>query len=119
MTSRQAASLAALGGALFLLFLLVAVGIPYLARLLFIRRLESIRDECFDSQGLGIVTLCPFYSCRVESEGLGVLVASRAWWRAGGCDAGVPGRFGGSRWRADRGCQAIWLWPSGRFTRIL
>jgi hypothetical protein len=70
-------------------------------------------------QGLGIVTLCPFYSCRVESEGLGVLVASRAWWRAGGCDAGVPGRFGGSRWRADRGCQAIWLWPSGRFTRIL
>ena len=43
----------------------------------------------------------------------------RAWWRAGGCDAGVPGRFGGSRWRADRGCQAIWLWPSGRFRRIL
>jgi hypothetical protein len=49
----------------------------------------------------------------------GVLVASRAWWRAGGCGAGVPGRFGGSRWRADRGCQAIWLWPSGRFRRIL
>jgi len=39
--------------------------------------------------------------------------------RAGGCDAGVPGRFGGSRWRADRGCGAIWLWPSGRFRRIL
>jgi hypothetical protein len=24
-------------------------------------------------QGLGIVALCPFYSCRVESEGLGGL----------------------------------------------
>ncbi|MET8684530.1 hypothetical protein ABZV77_09975 [Streptomyces sp. NPDC004732] len=25
----------------------------------------------------------------------------------------------GAGWRADRGCQAIWLWPSGRFSRIL
>ena len=49
MTSKQAMSLAALGGTLFLLFLLVVVGVPYLARLLFIRRLESIRDDCFDA----------------------------------------------------------------------
>jgi hypothetical protein len=49
MTSNQATSLAALGGALLLLFLLVIIGIPYLARLEFIRRLESIRDECFDA----------------------------------------------------------------------
>ncbi len=35
-------------------------------------------------QGLGIVALCPFYSCRVESEGLGGL-------------GGVPGVVAGRR----------------------
>jgi len=69
-------------------------------------------------QGLGIVALCPFYSCWV-GRGLGGPGGVPGVVRAGGCDAGVPGRFGGSRWRADRGCGAIWLWPSGRFRRIL
>jgi hypothetical protein len=76
-------------------------------------------DRQVANQGLGIVALCPFYSCWVESEGLGGPGGVAGVVRAGGCDAGVPGRFGGSRWRADRGCQAIWLWPSGRFRRIL
>ena len=49
----------------------------------------------------------------------GVLVASRGWWRAGGCDAGVPGRFEDpdgeqivAARRSGRGRQ-------GRFRRIL
>lgn len=49
MTSTQTASLAALAGALFLLFMLVIVGIPRLARLLFRYRLEVLRDECMDA----------------------------------------------------------------------
>jgi hypothetical protein len=69
-------------------------------------------------QGLGIVALCPFIHAGWVggSRGPGSVPGVV---RAGGCDAGVPGRFGGSRWRADRGCRAIWLWPSGRFRRIL
>src|SRR3954470_21713203 len=69
-----------------------------------------VKSACRAVQGLGIVVLCPFIHAGSSRRVSGVLVASRAWWRAGGCDAGVPGRFGGSRWRADRGCQAIWLW---------
>lgn len=49
MTSTQTASLAALAVALFLLFMLVIVGIPRLARLLFRYRLEVLRDECMDA----------------------------------------------------------------------
>jgi hypothetical protein len=30
-------------------------------------------------------------------------VASRAWWRAGGCDAGVPGRFQGADGQVAQG----------------
>jgi hypothetical protein len=40
---------------------------------------DSIKTEMSSPQGLGIVALYPFYSCWVGSEGLGVLVASRAW----------------------------------------
>ena len=38
-----------------------------------------IRRDRVRRQGLGIVALCPFYSCWVESGGLGDPVASRAW----------------------------------------
>ena len=36
-----------------------------------------------------------------------------------GCRASTPDRDVVNLGRADRGCQAIWLWPSGRFRRIL
>jgi hypothetical protein len=58
------------------------------------------------------------YSCRVESEGLGGPGGVPGVVRAGGCDAGLPGRLKDPDGE-DRGCQEIWLWPSGRFRRIL
>ncbi|HEX4721882.1 MAG TPA: hypothetical protein VH333_05165 [Pseudonocardiaceae bacterium] len=49
---------------------------------------------------------------------------SRRHWRpvrggAGGCDAGVPGRFGGSRWEQIVTAGRSGDGPSGRFRRIL
>ena len=67
----------------------------------------AFRDDDF----LGDDPHGPFYSCRVEPEGLGSMRA--AVMLAGA--AVVEDPDGG----ADRGCQAIWLWPSGRFRRIL
>lgn len=49
MTSTQTASFVILITALVLILLLLIIGVPRLARLLFRHRLEIIRDECIDA----------------------------------------------------------------------
>lgn len=78
-----------------------------------------IRRDRVRRQGLGIVALCPFYSCWVESGGLGDPVASRAWCVQAAVMLACPAVLEDPGGEPDRGCQVIWLWPSGRFRRIL
>ena len=49
LTDAQAATFVTLLAALTCLFLLVILGVPRLARLLFRHRLEVIRDDCMDA----------------------------------------------------------------------
>lgn len=49
MTSAQTATLGALTGSLVIPFLLAVIGVPRLARLVFLHRLEVIRDDCIDA----------------------------------------------------------------------
>jgi hypothetical protein len=49
LTSAQTVTLGALTGSLLILFMLAVIGVPRLARLIFLHRLEVIRDDCIDA----------------------------------------------------------------------
>jgi hypothetical protein len=49
VTSAQTATFVSIVASLVILFLMVIIGIPRIARLVFLRRIEVIRDECVDT----------------------------------------------------------------------